>query len=111
MDFANLATQLVVPARVFFGGFVAGFAGVGLAAAAGAFLLHVLSPLLAVPLMMICSVVVQLAGMIHLRAQLDLRAAGPFILGGLFGVPVAISIFYRIDAATFRTLFGLFLIA
>ncbi len=46
---------------IFFGAFTAGFAGFGLAAVAGAFLLHVMAPKVAVPLMMLCSVAAQLA--------------------------------------------------
>lgn len=100
----------VLAVGIFAGAFVAGFAGFGLAAAAGAFLLHVIDPRTAVPLMMLCSVAAQAMGLIHLRKTLIFKPAAPFICGGLAGLPVALVLFQSTDSDTFRTAFGLFLV-
>lgn len=101
---------IVLLVGVFAGAFVAGFAGFGLAAAAGAFLLHVIDPKTAVPLMMMCSVLAQSAGLIYLRKTLVLAPALPFIAGGFLGLPVAIALFRTVDTDTFRFTFGMFLV-
>ena len=61
--------------------------------------------------MMVCSVLAQTAGLIHLRRAIDWRSSLPFVLSGLGGVPLALVVFQRIDAETFRLGFGLFLVA
>lgn len=105
-----MTPSAVLAIGIFAGAFVAGFAGFGLAAAAGAFLLHAIDPKTAVPLMMLCSVAAQAAGLIHLRKTLVFKPAAPFILGGLAGLPVALVLFRSMDSDTFRTAFGLFLV-
>lgn len=95
---------------IFLGGLVAGFAGFGLASAAGAILLHVEDPASAVPLMMICSVIAQTAGLLYLRKAIEWRTSVPFVLGGMLGVPLAVAVFHSIDAESFRRGFGAFLV-
>lgn len=91
------------------GSFVTGFAGFGLAAAAGAFLLHAQPPHVVIPLLMLCSVVAQILGLVHLRHAIEWRGSLVFVLGGLAGVPLAVAVFERIGDEAFRKAFGLFL--
>ena len=106
----SVSPELIVPLGAFLGAFVAGFAGFGLAAAAGAVLLHALPAHQAVPLMMLCSVATQSAGMLWLRRALVLRPAAPLILGGVLGVLVALPVLARTEGALLRDIFGVFLV-
>ena len=94
----------------FAGALVAGFAGFGFSAAAGVVLVRHLDPLEAIPLMMVCSVLVQSHGMVRLRHTMQPRRAATFCLGGLFGVAVALPVLAQLNADTFRALFGAFLV-
>ena len=94
----------------FAGGVVAGFAGFAFSAVAGAILLHFFQPSLAIPLMMFCSISAQLGSIIYLRKTLPWSQSLALLIGGAFGVPVALSVFYLIDADLFRRGFGTFLI-
>lgn len=108
-DVLESAPELYLALAIFAGGLVAGFAGFGLASAAGTILLHFEDPTSAVPLMMVCSVLAQLAGLLYLRKAIEWRTSMPFVVGGILGVPLAISVFHRIDAESFRMGFGAFL--
>src|SRR5258708_40043772 len=89
---SGIAPFLLLSAAVFLGSLVSGFAGFAFSAVAGAILLHVLPPMEAVPLMMLCSVAVQAANLWALRQNiqwkeslpLNILAQGPQI-GGLHG--------------------------
>jgi uncharacterized membrane protein YfcA len=96
---------------VFAGAVVSGFTGFAFSAVAGAILLHVLPPAEAVPLMMICSVIVQSISLVSLRRHVDWRASGALVFGGLFGLPPALELLLHAEAAPFRIGFGIFLAA
>ena len=93
----------------FAGGIVAGFAGFAFSAVAGSILLHFFEPALAIPLMMLCSITAQLGSLAYLRGRLRFTQSVSFLIGGLLGVPVAVSLFHLIDPLVFRRCFGLFL--
>jgi uncharacterized membrane protein YfcA len=95
----------------FAGGMVAGFAGFAFSAVAGAILLHFFHPALAIPLMMLCSVAAQLGSMAYLRNSLQWGQSLSFLLGGVLGVPVAVSLFHLFDPMLVRRCFGAFLAA
>src|SRR4029077_6452129 len=63
--------QLFVALGIFAGAVVSGFTGFAFSAVAGAVLLHVMPPREAVPLMMVCSVLVQSMSLVSLRPPLD----------------------------------------
>jgi hypothetical protein len=65
------------------GGFVAGLAGFGTALMALGIWLYVLPPSIAVPLVLICSVVAQTSTLPSLWRSFDLRLVWPFLIGGL----------------------------
>src|SRR5579883_2417313 len=81
---------VLLSVAVFFGAFVSGFSGFAFSAVAGAILLHMFQPLEAVPLMMACSVGVQLANLWALRRSIQWKASLILIFGGLLGVPMAL---------------------
>lgn len=96
---------------VFAGAVVSGFAGFAFSAVAGAFLLHVMPPVEAVPLMMACSIMVQGASLVTLRNSMRWRGSLGYIAGGALGIPPSIYLLHHIDTWTFRVGFGAFLIA
>jgi uncharacterized membrane protein YfcA len=102
--------DIAIWAAVFLGGIVSGFAGFAFSAVAGAILLHFMPPLLAVPLMMSCTVVSQLTTLAVLRRFIDWREARPMILGGVAGLPIGLSVLVLTQPQVYRVAFGLFLV-
>src|SRR5262245_3772105 len=98
---------------VFAGAVVCGFTGFAFSAVAGAVLLHVLRPSEAVPLMMVCSILVQSVCLVSLRRQIQCQWRGSLMLvvGGLLGLPPALYVLLHAEPAPFRIGFGVFLTA
>jgi uncharacterized membrane protein YfcA len=65
------------------GGFVSGLAGFGTALMALGIWLYVLPPTLAVPLVLICSVVAQTSTLPSMWKSIDLALVWPFVVGGM----------------------------
>jgi uncharacterized protein len=103
----NLASYFLLSTAVFAGAFVSGLAGFAFSAVAGAILLHVLQPLEAVPLMMACSVGVQAANLLALRATVQWKESLVLIVGGSLAMPIAV--FLLQNTRTFRVGFGVLL--
>ena len=101
--------EVVVVAAVFLGAIVQGFSGFAFSAVAGAIVLQVQSPALAIPLLMVCSLMIQTFVLIRLRAALSFSASLPYLAGGAGGVALAMLLFDRIDPHVFRQFFGAFL--
>src|SRR3981189_4004126 len=72
------------------GGFVSGLAGFGTALMALGIWLYVLPPAMAVPLVLICSVIAQTSTLPSIWRSIDFDLVWPFIVGGLAGVPLGI---------------------
>jgi uncharacterized membrane protein YfcA len=108
LDFMHL---IILAVAVFLGGVVSGFAGFAFSAVAGAILLHFFDPLLAIPLMMTCSVISQTVTLFALRTSFSLRGATPFLLAGVLGLPPAIYLLTFLNPHAFRVFFGLLLAA
>jgi uncharacterized protein len=102
---------LALVVAVFLGGMVSGFSGFAFSAVAGAILLHFLPPLLAIPLMMCCSVGSQITSLAMLRQLINWREITPFLIGGCLGVPIALYLLTLVDGHTFRVAFGAFLVS
>ena len=100
---------LILSIGVFAGALVSGFAGFAFSAVAGALLLHVLPPAEAVPLMMICSIVVQSTSLVVLRRKMNWQGSTIFLVGGALGIPLALFLLQHTDTQTFRMGFGAFL--
>src|ERR1700759_2676714 len=92
------------------GGFVSGLAGFGTALMALGIWLYVLPPSLAVPLVLICSVVAQTATLPSMWRSFDFKLVWPFIIGGLAGVPFGTLLIAHADPAIFKLGVGLFLL-
>ncbi len=101
---------LIIGAGALVAGFVSGLAGFGTGLVALGFWLHAIEPLLAAPLMVICSVVGQLQATASLRRGIRIARLWPFLAGGLIGVPLGAAVLGAVEVATFRVLVGVFLI-
>jgi uncharacterized membrane protein YfcA len=108
---ASEVAQFLMVVGVFAGAVVSGFTGFAFSAVAGAVLLHMLPPAEAVPLMMICSVLVQSICLVSLRRHVQWRASLALAAGGLLGLPPALYVLLHADPALFRIGFGVFLAA
>ena len=85
------------------GGFVSGLAGFGTALMALGIWLYVLPPSIAVPLVLICSVIAQTSTLPSMWKSFDLSLVWPFLIGGLIGVPLGtmmVASFLRAGCAT-----------
>ena len=102
---------LALTSAIFAGAVVSGFAGFAFSAVAGVILMHLLAPHEAVPLMMACSVAVQLIGIVMLRSCMNWRSSLPFLAGGAAGIPPAVYLLHHMDTWTLRIGFGLFIAA
>ncbi len=91
-------------------GFVNGLAGFGTGLVALGLWLHAVDPLLAAPLVVICSVIAQSLSLVAIRPTLNLSRLWPFLLGGVAGVPIGVMALDRIEAGTFRAAVGAFLV-
>ena len=103
-------TYILLLAGALAGGFVSGLAGFGTALMALGIWLYVLPPSLAVPLILICSVVAQSSTLPSMWRSFDLKLVWPFIVGGLAGVPVGIILIAHADPKVFKLGIGLFLL-
>jgi uncharacterized membrane protein YfcA len=101
--------EAVLVMAVFLGAIVQGFSGFAFSAVAGAILLQVQAPGLAIPLLMICSLLIQTYVLVRLRAALSFTGSIPYLAGGAGGVALAALVFDRIDPNMFRHFFGAFL--
>lgn len=92
------------------GGFVSGLAGFGTALMALGIWLYVLPPSIAVPLVLICSIVAQTSTMPSIWRSIDFRLVWPFLLGGLAGVPLGTVLVAYADPRLFRLSVGVLLL-
>jgi uncharacterized protein len=92
------------------GGFVSGLAGFGTALMALGIWLYVLPPSVAVPLVLICSIVAQTSTMPSFWRAIDFKLVWPFLIGGLAGVPLGIMLIAHADPHVFKLSFGVLLL-
>jgi uncharacterized protein len=92
------------------GGFVAGLAGFGTALLALGIWLYVLPPTIAVPLVLICSVIAQTLTMPSIWRAIDFKLVWPFLIGGLAGVPVGTLLIAHADPNVFKLSVGVLLL-
>ena len=106
----NPTTYAILFAGALAGGFVSGLAGFGTALMALGIWLYVLPPTLAVPLVLVCSVIAQVSTLPSIWKTIDFRLIWPFIIGGLAGVPIGIHLIAQANPATFKLTIGVFLL-
>ena len=92
------------------GGFVSGLAGFGTALMALGIWLYVLPPSVAVPLVLICSIVAQTSTLPSFWRSIDFSLVWPFLIGGLVGVPLGILLIAHADPHVFKLSFGVLLL-
>jgi uncharacterized membrane protein YfcA len=101
------ATALVLlPLGALAGGYVSGLAGFGTALMALGIWLYVLPPALAVPLVLICSIVGQVSTLPSFWRSIDFRLVWPFLIGGLAGVPLGTVMVAYADPRIFKLSVG-----
>src|ERR1700742_3682304 len=92
------------------GGFVSGLAGFGTALMTLGIWLYVLPPSTAVPLVLICSVISQVATLPAMWRSFDFTLVWPFVIGGLLGVPLGTLLIAYADPGVFKLTVGAFLL-
>jgi len=106
----DLAFLLVV-AGAFTSGFVIGLAGFGVGLIALGFWLHVMEPIVAGPLVAICSVVGQIRSIAPVRRDISYRRILPFVVGGIIGLPLGVYLLNHVSGQDLKVGLGAFLIA
>ena len=92
------------------GGFVSGLAGFGTALMALGIWLYALPPSVAVPLVLICSIVAQTSTLPSIWRSIDFRLVWPFLIGGLAGVPLGTLMIAHADPRVFKLTIGILLL-
>jgi uncharacterized membrane protein YfcA len=92
------------------GGFVSGLAGFGTALMALGIWLYMLPPSIAVPLVLITSIVAQSATLPSMWRSFDLSLVWPFLIGGLAGVPLGTMLVAHASPNVFKLTVGVFLL-
>jgi uncharacterized membrane protein YfcA len=92
------------------GGFVSGLAGFGTALMALGIWLYAMPPSLAVPLVLICSIVAQTSTLPSIWRTIDFRLVWPFLIGGLAGVPLGTLMIAHADPRVFKLSIGVLLL-
>lgn len=105
------AGELAIVAAALVASFTAGLSGFAFGLVALGLWLHLLPPIEAGPLVVLCSLTGQLLTTWSLRNDLRLDLSWPFIVGGLIGVPAGVTILKYASSDSLRRGFGAFLIA
>jgi uncharacterized protein len=92
------------------GGFVSGLAGFGAALMALGIWLYVVPPAVAVPLVLICSIIAQTSTLPSIWRSIDFKLVWPFLVGGLAGVPLGIVLIAYADPHVFKLSVGIVLL-
>lgn len=92
----------VVLIGAFLASVVSGSSGFAFGLIGSAIWLHVLPPDRVVPLVVICSLLLNLALVWNLRHEIRPRLLGPFLAGALIGVPIGVASLKRMDPELVR---------
>jgi uncharacterized protein len=98
---ADLDPTVILLISTFLGAMVSSFAGFAFAPVAGLLMINVFAPTLVIPVLMVCSIIVQTVTLVYLRRSLAPSSIGVMLVGGGFGVALAVSLFQQIDAPAF----------
>jgi uncharacterized protein len=101
---------VLLPLGALAGGYVSGLAGFGTALMALGIWLYVFPPSIAVPLVLICSIVAQTSTLPSFWRSIDFRLVWPFLIGGLAGVPLGTMMIAYADPRLFKLSFGVLLL-
>lgn len=101
----------LAPLAVFVAAATAAIAGFAFSPICGALLFHLWdTPLDVVRVLMVCSIANQITSVYLLRRDIRWHRLLPFLLPGLFGVPLGITLLLLIDATSYIAGFGVLLI-
>src|SRR5260221_12120991 len=92
------------------GGFVTGLAGFGTALTVLGIWLYVFPPPVAVPLVLICSIVAQSSTLPSFWRSIDFKLVWPFLIGGVAGVPLGTLLIAQADPHVFKLSIGVLLL-
>lgn len=104
------STYAILLAGALAGGFVSGLSGFGTALMALGIWLYIVPASIAVPLVLICSVSSQLSTLPSIWKSIDFKLALPFVMGGLLGMPIGVSLVTRADPQVFKLSVGVMLL-
>lgn len=104
-------TGLVVAGAALLGAFASGLAGFAFSLIAFGLWLHVLSPQVAAPLVIVASLFAQCLSIIHVRRAFRFDLLWPFLIGGIIGTPIGVWLLAYADPLLIRRAMGVFLIA
>lgn len=102
--------EILILAGALAGGYVSGLAGFGTGLTALVFWLYAAPPVVAAPLVVICSIVAQVQTLPAIWHAIVWRRVLPFALGGLVGVPVGTALLPLVSLQTFKLLIACVLI-
>lgn len=102
---------LLVLAGAFTGGFVSGLTGFGTGLTALPVWLLGVAPVLAAPLVVVCSLIAQFQTLPSIWHAIDLRRCAPFVAGGLLGVPFGAFLLPYASPQAFKLAVGMLLVA
>ncbi len=102
--------QIVILLGGLAGGLVNGLTGFGTGLTALTFWLYVVPPVVAAPMVVICSIVGQLQTLPKIWHAIRWKRVLPFLVGGLFGVPVGTWLLPIVPVIAFKIFIGCFLI-
>lgn len=100
------AETLIIVIGALAGGFVNGLTGFGTGMTALVLWLHVLPPLVAAPLVIVCSVAAQIQSLPGIWHALDIRRLAPFVIGGLAGIPLGVWLLTRVSVSDLKLWLG-----
>ena len=103
-------TDFFILAGALAGGFVSGLTGFGTGLTALAFWVHAVQPVVAAPLVVICSIIAQIQTIPAIWHAIVWRQVFPFVLGGLVGVPIGTTLLGHVSSETFKLFIGCLLI-
>ena len=94
----------------FAGGFVSGLTGFGTGITALPIWLYAVAPVLAGPLVVVCSIIGQVQTLPAIWHAIEFKRSMPFIVGGLIGVPLGTLLLPHIPLNTFKLAVAILLI-
>jgi uncharacterized protein len=101
---------LVLIVGAFAAAFVIGAVGFADALILNAVWLHIMEPVAAIPLVVACGFLMHMTPLFKLRKALDFSKLWPFVICGVFGVPIGTWALGFVEPDLFRSVIGIFLV-
>ncbi len=102
--------EVLILVGAFAGGYVNGLTGFGTGLAALPFWLLTAHPVVAAPLVVICSIIAHLQTLPAIWRAINWLQVLPFVIGGLIGVPFGTALLAHVSLQSFKLLLGCLLI-